>query len=183
MEAVNIIYSSIIDDSDNMMDQIEKYEPLIRQILEKVNHDLLDLKTVFKHAFCKRCLEVVRNLLENTDHGKLNVKGAMNIVMTTSFDPRRSLISKMGKMKEPVIKLILEKVNHDSLALKDIMNYACCNGLLDVVTCLLENTDHKKLDIMEAVNVVFRSTCDVRYYNNVMNNLKRHIRPFDQTYS
>ncbi|VDI57813.1 Hypothetical predicted protein [Mytilus galloprovincialis] len=182
MEAVNIIYSSIIDDSDYMMDQIEKYEPLIRQILEKVNHDLLDLKTVFKHAFCKRCLEVVRNLLENTDHGKLDVKGAMNIVMTTSFDPRRSLISKMGKMKEPVIKLIFEKVNHDSLALKDIMTNACCNGLLDVVTCLLENTDHKKLDIMEAVNGVYRSVCDdhdyydvIKYLRDTYDPLIRHI--------
>ncbi|VDH89333.1 Hypothetical predicted protein [Mytilus galloprovincialis] len=152
MEALNAVY--IENYGDDIDDQGKKYVSLIKLIIEEVNHDLLDLKQVFFQACYYGCLDAVTFLLENTDHEKLDLMKAVN----TSHDQILGEDDvEQREKKEPLIKLILEKVDHDLLVLKEIMNEACFNGYLNVVTFLLENTDQKTLNIMEAVNNAYSS--------------------------
>ncbi|CAG2249514.1 unnamed protein product [Mytilus edulis] len=143
----------------------EKYEPLFRHILEKVNHDLLDLKTIFHLAWIIGCVEVVTYLLENNNHDQLDVKGAVNDVYRCVCDIScyDQDMNNLREKYEPLFRHILEKVNHDLLDLKTIFHLAWRIGCVEVVTYLLENNNHDQLDVKEAVNGVYRSVaCRIR---------------------
>ncbi|CAG2242510.1 unnamed protein product [Mytilus edulis] len=161
MTAVYIAYSSINEmyDEDDIYEETEKYESMIKLILEKADHDLLDLKEIMNKACRFDCLDVVTFLLENSDHEKLHIMKAVNIAYSSisDEDDDDGDIYEKREKKEQLFKLILEKVDHDLLDLKEIMNKACRYNYLDVVTCLLENTDHEKLDLMEDVNTAYSS--------------------------
>ncbi|CAC5366439.1 unnamed protein product [Mytilus coruscus] len=157
MKVVNNAYRSFWgedDDEDDSNERREKKEPLIKLILEKADHDLLVLKEIMNEACCYGYLDVVTFLLENTDHKKLDLMKAVNNAYSQIWD--EDDINEFRKKREHLIKLILEKADHDLLVLKEIMNEACLCGYLDVVTFLLENTDHKKLDLMKVVNIAYR---------------------------
>ncbi|CAG2209574.1 unnamed protein product [Mytilus edulis] len=149
MEAVNNAYNLFWYRGD-IDEQRKKKEPVIKLILEKVDHDSLDLKEIMNKACLYDHLDVVTFLLENTEHEKLYIMEAVNNAYNLFW--YRGDIDEQREKKEPLIKLIIEKVDHDLLDLKEIMNKACRYGYLDVVTFLLENTDHEKLHIMGAVN-------------------------------
>ncbi|VDI58242.1 Hypothetical predicted protein [Mytilus galloprovincialis] len=171
-DAMNTVMKKVFDQCSSytlpmrMDDKRGMEEPIIKLILNQVNHDLLALKHIMKYACRNVYLDVVTFLLENIDHGKLDVKEAINTAMKKVFDPCSSYYSGIRmnadrEKEESIFKLILEKVNHDSLELKEIMKYACCNHYLDVVMFLLENTDHKTLDVMEALNsLISGDHCD-----------------------
>ncbi|CAG2249515.1 unnamed protein product [Mytilus edulis] len=181
-KAVNDLYRSVCDDDDyyKFIDNLrDTYDPLIRHILEKVNHDLLDLKTIFVLACSIGCLTVVAYLLENINHDQLDVKEAVNYVCHSVYidDDDNVVINKVRETYDPLIRHILEKVNHDLLDLKTIFVLACRIGCLKVVAYLLENINYDQLDAMKAVNDLYHSVCDVRYYNHVMNNLRDTYDP------
>ncbi|CAG2242511.1 unnamed protein product [Mytilus edulis] len=163
MDAVYIAYISIneIYDEDDIYEEREKYESMIKLILKKADHDLLDLKEIMNKACRYDCLDVVTFLLENTDHEKLDIMKAVNIAYSSisDEDDDDGDIYEKREKKEQLFKLILEKADHDLLDMKEIMNKACCYGYLDVVTCLLENTDHEKLYIMGAVKEAYSQLC------------------------
>ncbi|CAC5366438.1 unnamed protein product [Mytilus coruscus] len=161
MEAVNIIYSSIRDDDDDISDQRKKYEPLIKLILDKVNHDSLDFKVIMNKA-CRYCfLGVFTYVLENNDYDKLEIMEAVNILYSRIWNEDDDVddIDVQREKYEPLIKLILGKVNHDLLDIKEIMNKACSYGCLDVVTFVLENIDLKECDMIESINIVSNPPC------------------------
>ncbi|CAG2191667.1 unnamed protein product [Mytilus edulis] len=203
MKAVKNAYSQFWDD-DYSNEQRKEQEPMIKLILEKVDHDFLVLKQIMDVASRYGYLDVVTFLLENTDNEKLDIMKAVRNAYSSfgddddineQIDKRESMIklilekadpdflvlkeimddacrydyldvvtsirdrddgeddiNEKREKKEPLIKLIIKKVDHDLLDLKEVMDKACCYGYLDVVTFLLENAKHEKLHIMKAVN-------------------------------
>ncbi|CAG2242509.1 unnamed protein product [Mytilus edulis] len=167
---MNIVYNSwkfVKEDTEK--DESKRYERLMKLILSKVNHDFLNLNEVLNQA-CRSCsLNIVRLILENTDHQNLKVKGAMNIAFNSLVDNEKVYIEKKHsyidtkdrtEKYESLIKIILEKVNFDSLDLTLVFNQACRYGCLDIVKYVLENSDHKSLYIMEAVSIIYSSIKD-----------------------
>ncbi|CAG2209569.1 unnamed protein product [Mytilus edulis] len=164
-KAMNSVYIKWMFD-EPFNDDIEincrrvKYEPLIKMILEKVNHSLLDLKEVFNQACHYASLDVVILVLENTDHKKIYVKKALDILYISwmyddNFDELG--INERRDKYEPLIKLMIEKENFDSLDLKKVLNQACQYGSFDIVKLVLENTDHERLDVNEAMKKAYDS--------------------------
>ncbi|VDI57812.1 Hypothetical predicted protein [Mytilus galloprovincialis] len=164
---------------DGMNNLREKYELLIRHILEKVNHDLLDLKTIFVLACGIGCLEVVAYLLENINHDQLDAKKAVNDLYRSvcNDDDYYDVIRNLRKTYDPLIRHILEKVNHDLLDLKTIFVLAWRIGCLEVVAYLLENINHDQLDAKKAVNDLYRSVCDDDDYYKCIDNLRDTYDP------
>ncbi|CAC5416377.1 unnamed protein product [Mytilus coruscus] len=159
---------NILCDKWDYYNSENKHESMIKHILEKVNHDFLDLQNVLDHACLFELVDVVTLLLEKTDHKKLDVKKAMNI-LCDKWDYYNDEENK----HERIIKHILEKVNHDFLDLQNVLDHACLFELVDVVTLLLEKTDHKKLDVKKAMNIL----CDEwDYYNDEENKHERIIK-------
>ncbi|CAC5389494.1 unnamed protein product [Mytilus coruscus] len=154
-------------------DRRDKHERMIKLILEKVNHDCLDLQNVLNYACRCDLLEVLTLLLEKADHKNLDVKKAMNILCDHRDYYYGGGNSDRRDKHDRTIKLILEKVNHDCLDLQNVLDHACLFELVDVVTLLLEKTDHKKLDVKRATNIL----CDKGdYYDDEINTHERMIK-------
>ncbi|CAC5416376.1 unnamed protein product [Mytilus coruscus] len=166
----------LCDEWDYYNDEENKHERIIKHILEKVNHDCLDLQNVLDHACLFEFVDVVTLLLEKTDHKKLDVKKAMNILFDEWDYYNTEGNSDRRDKHERMIKHILEKVNHDFLDLQNILDHrnvldhACHFEFVDVVTLLLEKTDHKKLDVKKAMNILFDKW---DYYNTEGNSDRR----------
>ncbi|CAG2191666.1 unnamed protein product [Mytilus edulis] len=170
MKVVRNAYSPFRD-GDDINEQMEKRESMIKLILEKADPDFLILKEIMDDACRYDYLDVVTFLLENTDNEKLDLMKAVNNAYRSisDEDDDEDDNNENRAKKEPLIKLILEKTNHDFLDLKEIMYKACCYGYLDVVTFLLENTDHEKLHVMEAVNKACNQSIDEETDDNSCN--------------
>ncbi|CAG2249509.1 unnamed protein product [Mytilus edulis] len=164
MEAVNDLYRSVCDVRyyNHVMNNLrDTYDLLIRHILEKVNHDLLDLKTIFVLACRIGCLEVVTYLLENINHDQLDAMEAVN-----------------GVFRSGVLELVaylLENINHDQLdtkrAVNDLYRSVCNdNDYYDIIDNLrktydplirhiLENVNHDLLDLKTIFVLACRIGC------------------------
>ncbi|XP_052103685.1 uncharacterized protein LOC127737193 [Mytilus californianus] len=109
----------------------------------------------------KDCLyDIVECVLGSVDHKVFDVQEAFNTVYDEvmsdeiSGDDDNAINYKKEKYL-PLIKLILDQVNPESLDLEDILNQACRDCSSDVVKLLLENTDHKQLDVKKAMNIIY----------------------------
>lgn len=152
MKGVKAVYRSILYEDECCfydVDQRKKCELLIKLILEKVNNN--------NKACVHVWLDFVTFLLENTDLKKLDTMKAVDIIYSPIGGQEYCNYDDQRTKYEHFCKLILDKMYHDLLDFKKIMNDAFRYRCLEVVTFVLENTDHKKLYIMEAVNEVDRT--------------------------
>ncbi|CAG2249505.1 unnamed protein product [Mytilus edulis] len=123
-------------------DRRDRNKSLIKLILDKVNHESLDM-TIALNLSCRYgLLDFVTFVLENTDHKLLDFKKATSILYDAwERNYSYSTIEEIKDMRdqyEKLIKLIIEKVKHDSLDLQILLNLAFCCYSLDVVTLMLE---------------------------------------------
>ncbi|CAG2209575.1 unnamed protein product [Mytilus edulis] len=178
-EEMNIFYDNWKYDfticcDEEISNRREKYEPLMILILEKVNHNSLDLQKVFYTACHYGALEVVTLVLENSSHEILDMNKAMDIVYENwkiefSFCGGGG-INDISKKYVPLVKLILEKVHHDFLDLNMVLNQACRYGCIEddddineqrekrqsMIKMILEKVDHDLLDWNEIMDKACR---------------------------
>ncbi|CAG2242516.1 unnamed protein product [Mytilus edulis] len=128
---------------------------LITLLINRIDNELIDMASLLKIKD-KNCLyDIVECVLESVDHNKFDFQEAFNIVYDKIYGDDDNDINNKKEKYQPLIQLILEKVKHESLELKEVLNQACRDCSLDVVNLLLENIDHKKLDVKKAMNIVY----------------------------
>ncbi|XP_076100762.1 uncharacterized protein LOC143069843 [Mytilus galloprovincialis] len=144
---------------------IHAYRPdltvsLIQLLIDNIDYKLIDMASMLKIEN-KDCLfDIVECVLRGVDHKVYDVQKAFNTIYAglmsdeISNDDDNDNNNKKEKYLT-LIKLILDKVNHESLDLKNVLNQACRDCSSDVVKLLLENTDHKMLDVKKAMNIVY----------------------------
>ncbi|CAG2249511.1 unnamed protein product [Mytilus edulis] len=107
---------------------------LITILINRIDNELINMASLLKIKD-KDCLyDIVECVLGSVDHNKFDFQEAFNTVYDTIYGDDDSDINSKKEKYLPLIKLILEKVNPESLELTDALNQACRDCSSDVVT-------------------------------------------------
>ncbi|CAG2191668.1 BCOR [Mytilus edulis] len=135
---------------------------LIQLLLGKTDHNLIDMAALLQLG-CEQCwYDVVEWVFGNANPSVLDIEKAMNkVYIQWKYNGniedfyKDKTIDYRRRNTEPLVKLILEKGNHNPIDLRKVLKQGCRYGSLDVVTLVLKNSDHYRLNIQETVHILF----------------------------
>ncbi|VDI43966.1 Hypothetical predicted protein [Mytilus galloprovincialis] len=129
---------------------------IVKCVLDKVDHNLIDFKAVIRklYEYCnnhknERSLRIFKVIVENVDWKQLDMKKVMNLACTLN-----SLYT---------VECILEKVDHKLLDMKIAMSEASEAGNTDIVKYILDKLDHNLIDFKDVIRKLYE------YCNNHRN--------------